>query len=122
MHASTFGGNPIAARAGIAAIEMIEREQLLQHGQAMSALFRQRLQELAETCNLIQEVRICGLMIGLELSVEGAPIVRGCLERQLLINCTHNTVIRLLPALNVTAEQVHAGSDILADVLRQHAG
>lgn len=122
MHASTFGGNPIAARAGIAAIEMIEREQLLQHGQAMSALFRQRLQELAETCNLIQEVRICGMMIGLELSVEGAPIVRGCLERQLLINCTHNTVIRLLPALNVTAEQVHAGIDILAAVLQQHAG
>ena len=72
MHASTFGGNPIAARAGIAAIEMIEREQLLEHGQAMSALFRQRLQELAEICSLIQEVRICGMMIGLELSVEGA--------------------------------------------------
>ncbi len=122
MHASTFGGNPIAARAGIAAIEMIEREQLLEHGQEMSELFRQRLEELAESCNLIQEVRVCGLMIGVELSVEGAPIVRGCMDRQLLINCTHNTVIRLLPALNVTAEQVHEGVDILTDVLRKHAG
>jgi predicted acetylornithine/succinylornithine family transaminase len=121
MHAATFGGNPIAARAGIAAIEMIEQENLLEYGATMSDLFAKRLHELAEQCDLIQDVRVCGMMIGIELSVEGAPIVKACLERQLLINCTQQTVIRLLPALNISAEQIHAGLDILSDVLLHHS-
>jgi predicted acetylornithine/succinylornithine family transaminase len=120
MHAATFGGNPVAARAGIAAIEMIEREQLLEHGRSMSQLFEQGLRRLASQCDLIEEVRVCGMMIGVELSIEGAPIVQACLERQLLINCTHSTVIRLLPALNITPEQVQEGLDILSDVLINH--
>ena len=52
-----------------------------------------------------------------ELSVDGTAIVDQCLKRRLLINCTHGTVLRLLPALNLTAEQLHAGCDILEDVL-----
>ncbi len=118
MHAATFGGNPIAARAGIAAIEMIEREGLLEHGQAMSQLFAEELTKLASSCDLIQDVRVRGMMIGLELSVEGAPFVKACLERQLLINCTQTTVLRLLPALNISPEQVREGLEILADVLQ----
>jgi predicted acetylornithine/succinylornithine family transaminase len=117
MHAATFGGNPIAARAGIAAIEMIEQENLLERGRAMSQLFEQRLRELANRCELIREVRLCGMMIGIELTVEGAPVVEACLARQLLINCTHQTVIRLLPALNIAADEVNEGIDILSDVL-----
>lgn len=117
MHAATFGGNPIAARAGIAAIEMIEQENLLEHGQAMSNLFAERLSDLAERCPLIEDLRIRGMMIGIELSVEGAPFVKACLERQLLINCTHGTVLRLLPALNISADQVNEGCDILSDLL-----
>jgi acetylornithine/succinyldiaminopimelate/putrescine aminotransferase len=56
-------------------------------------------------------------MIGVELAVEGAAIVQACLERQLLINCTQGTVLRLLPALNITPEQVKAGIEILTDAL-----
>ena len=119
MHAATFGGNPIAARAGLAAIEMIERENLLANARTISDLFRARLTALAQQCSLIRAVRVLGLMIGLELSIEGAATVRGCLERKLLINCTHNTVIRLLPAMNLSAEQVQEGCDILAEVLKQ---
>ena len=116
MHAATFGGNPIAARAGIAAIEMIEQENLLEHGLAVSQIFRQRLTALQAECDLVRDVRVLGMMIGVELSIEGAPIVKGCLERKLLINCTHGTVLRLLPALNLTAQQAHEGCDILAEV------
>jgi predicted acetylornithine/succinylornithine family transaminase len=117
MHAATFGGNPLAARAGIAAIEMIEQQNLLEHGRAISRQFQQRLDELAGRCELIKEVRVCGLMIGVELTVEGTPFVQACLDRQLLINCTQATVLRLLPALNITSEQVDQGLDILSDVL-----
>ncbi|GIX01216.1 MAG: acetylornithine aminotransferase [Thermogutta sp.] len=121
MHASTFGGNPIAAAAGLATIEMIEEENLLERAKHISAVFRQRLEELKNTCPIIREVRIAGLMIGIELTLEGAPVVDACLRRGLLINCTHNTVIRLLPAMIMTDDQVHEGCDILADVLAAYA-
>jgi acetylornithine/succinyldiaminopimelate/putrescine aminotransferase len=118
MHAATFGGNPIAARAGLAAIEMIERQDLLAAAKRIGEVFRRRLTELQEQCDLVREVRIAGAMIGIELAVEGAPVVRACLERKLLINCTHDTVIRLLPALTLTDPQAHQGCDILAEAVK----
>jgi acetylornithine/succinyldiaminopimelate/putrescine aminotransferase len=121
MHAATFGGNPIAAAAGIATIEMIERDNLLARGKQLGELFRQRLGELQQQCDLVREVRVRGVMIGVELSVEGAPVVKGCLERNLLINCTHGTVIRLLPALTLSDAEAHEGCDILIDVVKRHA-
>jgi predicted acetylornithine/succinylornithine family transaminase len=119
MHAATFGGNPIAARAGLATLEMIERENLLEHTKQLEQLFRQRLLALRDECNLIREVRVLGVMIGVELAIEGAAIVQGCLERKLLINCTQSTVLRLLPAMNLSADQAHEGLDILAEVLKR---
>jgi acetylornithine/N-succinyldiaminopimelate aminotransferase len=122
MHACTFGGNPIAARAGLAFIETVEREQLLPHVKRLGEIFRQRLEQLQQECGLVRDVRVRGVMVGLELSIEGAATVKGCLDRRLLINCTHGTVIRLLPAMNLSEEQAHEGCDILADVLKQQAG
>ena len=57
-------------------------------------------------------------MVGLELAVDGTPVVKGCLERKLLINCTHSTVIRLLPAMNLPEDQAEEGCDILAEVIK----
>jgi predicted acetylornithine/succinylornithine family transaminase len=121
MHAATFGGNPIAARAGIAAIEMIEQENLLEHAARLAEIFRARLTEIRGRTHLIRDVRVIGVMIGIELTVEGAPIVRACMERKLLVNCTQGTVIRLLPAMNLTEEQAHQGCDILAEALKTAA-
>ena len=59
-------------------------------------------------------------MIGVELTVDGTAIVEQCLQRRLLINCTHGTVLRLLPALNLTDEQLKDGCDIIEDVLLAH--
>ena len=121
MHASTFGGNPLAARAGIATIETIEQENLLENATAVGELFRSRLTALAEECELIREVRVAGVMIGIELAVEGAPAVQACMDRGLLINCTQGNVLRFLPAMNLTEQEVHSGCDIVAEVLLQHA-
>ena len=121
MHAATFGGNPIAARAGIATLEMIEQENLLERAKKISELFRTRFTALADECDIVREIRILGLMIGIELAVEGAAIVKGCMDRKLLINCTQSVVVRLLPAMTLTEEQAGEGCDILADVIRQHA-
>jgi predicted acetylornithine/succinylornithine family transaminase len=121
MHAATFGGNPIAARAGIAAIEMIETENLLEHAKQLSDFFRSRLQQLQDQCDIVREVRVLGLMIGVELTIDGAPMVKACCDRKLLVNCTQGSVIRLLPAMNLSLEQAQAGCDILADVLNERA-
>jgi predicted acetylornithine/succinylornithine family transaminase len=122
MHAATFGGNPIAARAGIATIEIIEKENLLEKARRLSELFRSRLEALQQTCSIIREVRVVGLMIGIELSIEGAPAVKAAMDRKLLINCTHGNVIRLLPAMNLTEAQANEGCDILAEVLQGQSG
>jgi acetylornithine/N-succinyldiaminopimelate aminotransferase len=118
-HAATYGGNPLAARAGIAALEMIEEEKLLERGAKLGELFRSRFEALEDECELIRDVRVLGTMVGVELACEGAPIVKKCLERKLLINCTQGTVIRLLPPLTLTDEQAHEGCDILAEALRE---
>ena len=118
MHACTFGGNPIAAAAGVAAIAMIEEQNLLENARRIEQVFRARLEELKTQCGIIREVRAVGTMIGIELSIEGAATVRSCMERRLLVNCTHGTVIRLLPAMTLTEAQIHEGCDILADVLK----
>ncbi len=122
MHAATFGGNPLAARAGIATIETIDNEGLLERAAQLGERFRQRLVPLVEELPNVAELRVCGLMIGLELTMDGSPIVGKCLERGLLINCTQQTVIRLLPAMTLADEQVDEGCEILAGVLRESAG
>ncbi len=120
MHASTFGGNPIAAAAGIAMIETIEEDGLLEQAKVNAALFAEYLSELAEQYAHIREIRQAGLMIGIELDFDGTDVVQACLERGLLINCTHSTVLRLLPAMNMTGEQIERGMSILADALADH--
>lgn len=119
MHASTFGGNPLAMAAGIATVETIEEDNLLDNCRAMSDLFRQRFTALQAELPIIDEVRIAGLMVGLDLSIPSTPAVAKCMERGVLVNATHDTVLRLLPPLNVTAEEVESGCEVIADVLRE---
>jgi predicted acetylornithine/succinylornithine family transaminase len=116
-HAATFGGNPIACRAALAVIQTIEADGLLARAEAIGNRFRERFESLQQRCPAIRQVRVKGAMIGIELGVDGAPVVDQCLRRQLLVNCTHGTVIRLLPALTLTDEQLDEGYGILEEVL-----
>ena len=119
MHASTFGGNPMAAAAGIAMIETIEEEGLLENVKTIADLFGNRFNELRNECQWIKEIRVAGMMIGIELDIDGGNVVQQCLEQNLLVNCTQGNVIRLLPAMNLTEQQANEGIDILSDVLRR---
>ena len=116
-HAATFGGNPVACRAALATIETIEADGLLARAAVIAGGFRTRFEALKTRCPLIHEVRVLGCMIGIELSIDGTPLVDRCLERRLLINCTHGHVLRLLPALNLTDDQLREGCDVLEDAL-----
>ncbi len=117
MHAATFGGNPIAAAAGIATIRQIEEEHLLENANRNFELFRKRFLQIGEKTDIVKDVRGCGAMVGMELSINGTEIVQKCMEKGLLINCTHGTVIRLLPAVTLSEELVNEGCDILQDVI-----
>jgi predicted acetylornithine/succinylornithine family transaminase len=119
-HAATFGGNPLACRAALATIEAIEVDGLLGRAEQIGDRFRQRLEAIHGRCPWIQEIRVKGAMVGVELSVDGVPIVRECLRRRLLVNCTHGTVLRLLPALTLSDGLLDEGCSILDDVLRNH--
>jgi acetylornithine/succinyldiaminopimelate/putrescine aminotransferase len=116
-HAATFGGNPLACAAALATIETIEKDELLPRAARIGAAFQTRFEAMQKRCPLIQQIRVKGTMIGVELSIDGTPIVDACLKRQLLINCTHGSVLRLLPALNLPDDALQAGCDIIEDVL-----
>jgi predicted acetylornithine/succinylornithine family transaminase len=118
-HAATFGGNPLACVAALATIETIDKDGLLARAEAIGAFFRRRFEALRARCPLIREVRVQGAMIGVELLTDGAPVVRACLERRLLLNATHGTVLRLLPALTTTDAELEEGQAILDEVLTQ---
>ncbi len=112
-HASTFGGNPLACAAGIATFEVIEEEGLLENARRVGEYARERLEGLRDRFPFIREVRGRGVMIGAELDRPGAPIVQRCLEAGLLINCTHETVLRMLPSMAISQEETDQAFDIL---------
>src|SRR5262245_55926726 len=116
-HAATFGGNPIACRAALATIETIEADGLLERAGHIGRTFLNRFESLKTRCPHVREVRVKGAMIGIQLGTDGTPVVAECLKRKLLINCTHQTVIRLLPALNITDAQIAEGCAIVEEVL-----
>src|SRR5207248_11726057 len=116
-HAATFGGNPIACAAALATIETIEADGLLERAGQIGDGFRKRFEEIRTRCPLIQDLRVKGAMIGVELTIDGAPIVDQCLQKRLLINCTQGNIIRLLPSLTLTDGELEQGCNILQDVL-----
>lgn len=117
MHASTFGGSPIASSAAIATFEAIKKERLLSNTQKMGAYLVEKLNELKNKHTIIKEIRGKGLMIGVELTTEGAGIVEKCFKEKLLINCAHGNVLRLMPGMIVTKKQIDTAVSILDKIL-----
>jgi acetylornithine/N-succinyldiaminopimelate aminotransferase len=112
-HATTFGGNPLAAAAGLAVLGEILSDGFLDAVAAKGQYLRSRLEELARRRSVIKEVRGLGLMQAIDLTIPGAEIVAGLRERGLLVNCTSETVLRFLPPLIVTTEEIDEMISIL---------
>ena len=118
-HASTFGGNPMACAGAIATFETIEQDNLLENARRMGEYMLRRLNEMKADFPFIREARGRGMMIGLELDRPGAGVVERCMARRLLINCTHDTVIRMLPSLALTQEEADEGLSLLRESLAE---
>ena len=105
-HASTFGGNPLATRAGMAVFEAIEKENLLANARKMGRYAVKELGKVAARHDVIKEVRGMGLMIGVEFKKPAAAVVARAMALGLLINCTHGSVVRFMPAIIVKKREV----------------
>jgi acetylornithine/N-succinyldiaminopimelate aminotransferase len=117
LHGSTFGGGPLTCATGLTFLETVEKKHLLSNVRARGAELKTGLNKLAAKFNFIREVRGEGLMIGVDLDVEGAPYVAEALKAGLLINCTHEHILRLLPPFILTSQQVKEGLSKIESVL-----
>ena len=123
MHGTTFGGNPLACAAAIAVIDAIKHAGLLEHVQSTGVYFMDRLRELQRRHAAIVEVRGRGLMIGVEINSAklAARLHSGMMERRILLNRTHDTVLRFLPPYLITREHVDQAVSALESLLLQRA-
>ena len=106
-HGSTFGGNPLACAAAIASVEtLLEDNIIIQSVEQLGRYFLQGLEGLKKKYGFVKDVRGMGLLVGMELDFEGKDIVTACLKEGFLINCTMNTVLRFIPPLIISEEEI----------------
>lgn len=120
-HASTFGGNPIACAAAVATFGAIDEENLLENAVMAGDRIRGHFNRMKDKFEFIKEVRVIGCMAAIELDRPGAQIVKRCIEKGLFINCTHDTVLRGLPSMAITPEEIDEGMSILEKALEEES-
>jgi len=117
-HASTFGGNPLATAAGVAALTTILEEGMLENCEKMGNDFLSQLEEIKKKFPFVKEVRGKGLILGMELKIDGSSIVKEMLRKKILINCTMGNVLRFLPPLIVAKEEIDRVVKALEEVFQ----
>ncbi len=115
-HATTFGGTPLVTAVAAAVLRSLLEDGWIDHCRETGKHFKQRLESLAEKYAFIKEIRGLGLMLGVELDRPGAPVVEACLEKGFLINCAQEKVLRFVPPLIVSREEVDRFVDALDEV------
>ena len=106
MHGTTFGGGPLACRVALEFLAVLEEEKVLRNVRKMGEYFRRRLVDLKKKYPFIREIRGRGLMLALDLAIPSRPFVQAALEQGVIINSTHETVLRFLPPLIVEKKHV----------------
>ena len=118
-HASTYGGNPLVVSAALAVFKAIKKERLLSNVERMGKILGDRLQKMKEKFSFIQEIRGMALMRGLVLNKPGADIVDRAREKGLLINCTQDRILRIMPAITISKRLLDDGLNILEKVFSE---
>ena len=119
-HASTFGGNPLACAAALEVLRILLEGGELDRSREKGAYLAKGLHALKERFSLISDIRGMGLLQGMELTIEGKPIVLDCLARRVVINCTMGRVLRLVPPLIIKIKELDQLLSVLSDVLTKH--
>ncbi len=116
-HASTFGGTPLVTSVALEVLKLLTEEKVIDRAAQTGTYFKQKLLALKEKHALVKEVRGYGLMLGMELTIAGAPLVKAFMERGILVNCVQDKVLRLAPPLIITQAEIDAFVDCLDELL-----
>ena len=116
-HSSTFGGNPLSCAAGTATLQALTQDGLIDNADKMGKLFREGLERLKEKHTVIRSIRGKGLMIGIELKFEVKDILMEGIEKNLLLLYSGRNILRLLPPLVISEEDVTKSLEILDELL-----
>jgi acetylornithine/N-succinyldiaminopimelate aminotransferase len=116
-HASTFGGTPLVTAAALEVLRLMEKRNVVDHCSRTGAYFRDRLLWLRDRHAVITDVRGMGLLLGMKLTVKGAPIVDACMEKGFLINCIQEDILRFIPPLVITEKEIDALVECLDKIL-----
>lgn len=120
-HGTTFGGNPLACAAANVVLDTVPQPEFLAHVETVGSYFKAQLLKLQEKYpSLIKEVRGTGLILGAELTIPGRDIVNDVLAKGAIINCTAGNVLRFIPPLIITEEQVDEVLSMIDDVLPKY--
>jgi acetylornithine aminotransferase len=119
-HATTFGGTPIVTSAALEVCKIMEDEQLIDQCRNTGAYFKEKLWGLKSRYKFVADVRGMGLLLGMKLTIDGAPIVSECMQKGFLINCIQDSILRFVPPLIIKKEDIDALVDCLDEVLENH--
>jgi acetylornithine aminotransferase len=112
-HASTFGGTPIVTAAALEVCKILIEDKIIEKGNTTGLYFKEKLNELKDRHDVIEDVRGLGLLLGIKLKIDGGPVVSQCMEKGILINCIQDNILRFIPPLIISKEEI----DVLVECL-----
>ena len=120
-HASTFGGTPIVAEAALVVLKVLTEERIIEHCAKVGEYFIQQLLKLKEKHPSIEDVRGMGLLLGMKMKIDGAPIVKQCMQKGFLINCIQDKILRFIPPLIIETSEIDGLIVCLDKILSEKA-
>jgi acetylornithine aminotransferase len=112
-HASTFGGTPIVTAAALEVCKILIEDKIIEKGNTTGLYFKEKLNELKDRHDVIEDVRGLGLLLGIKLKIDGGPVVSQCMEKGILVNCIQDNILRFIPPLIISKEEI----DVLVECL-----
>jgi len=119
-HASTFGGTPLVTAVCKAVLESLLGDGWIDHCRKVGGYFKSRLEELKREHSFVRDVRGYGLILGMELDQPGGPVVKACMDKGFLINCTQDRVLRFIPPLIVQEEEINRLVETLDRIFKEY--
>jgi acetylornithine/N-succinyldiaminopimelate aminotransferase len=118
-HASTFGGTPVVTAAALEACKILVEDNIIENARSVGLYFKEKLHDLQTRHPIIEEVRGLGLLLGVQLKIDGRPLVMQCMQNGFLINCIQEKILRFIPPLIISTEEIDQLVACLDQILSQ---
>jgi acetylornithine aminotransferase len=120
-HASTFGGTPIVTAAALEVCKILIEDKIIENGNKAGLYFKDKLYDLKDQHAIIEDVRGLGLLLGMKLEIDGGPVVAKCMEMGILINCIQDNILRFIPPLVISKDEIDELVECLDTILTEAA-